>query len=97
MEPGLIAILLLLPFVAVFISAAWQENRRYRQRGRSTYGLTYDPESNTTYVGTIADDAQSYDPEEFDPEHTATSDADDRDTAQTDPAETDADTQDQRT
>ncbi len=66
MEPGTLAILLLLPFVAVFECAAWKEHRRVRQKGRSTYGLTYDPESNTTYIGTIADTAASYDPEDYD-------------------------------
>lgn len=67
MEARTLVILLLLPFVGIFIYATWSEYRRFKREGRSEYGLTYDPETNTTHVGTIAEDEQSYDPEEYTP------------------------------
>ncbi|WP_305970321.1 MULTISPECIES: hypothetical protein [unclassified Mameliella] len=70
MPLGVIVPLLLLPFLAIFVYAAWHEYRRFRAEGKSTYGLTYDPESNTTFVGTIPDSEDSYDPQDYDPENT---------------------------
>ena len=63
-----VAFLLLAPFVGVFGYAAWHEISRYRSEGRSSYGLSYDPETNTTYVSTLAEDEDGFDPEDFDPE-----------------------------
>ena len=62
-----LAFLFLLPFLGVFVYAAWHEYSRFRTEGKSTYGLTYDPETNTTFVGAIPEREDSYDPEEFDP------------------------------
>ena len=79
MEARTLVILLLLPFVGVFIYATWSEYKRFKRDGRSEYGLTYDPETNTTHVGTIADDEQSFDPEDYTPgdgDDTADNDAD---------------------
>lgn len=98
MESRFLALLILLPFIAIFIYAAWHEHRRYRNEGRSTYGLTYDPESNTTYVGTIADGEESYDPEDFVPENTESEDdPDPDDTGQTDDQDHPDKEQDKRT
>ena len=67
MEARLIVAFLLLPFVGVFTYATWSEYRRFKREGRSEYGLTYDPETNTTHVGAIAEDDQGYDPEDYTP------------------------------
>jgi hypothetical protein len=69
MEARYLALLILVPFVAVFAYATWHEYRRFKQEGRSTYGLTYDPETNTTHVDAIHEDEDSYDPEDFNPEN----------------------------
>jgi len=87
LEARSLVALLLLPFVGVFIYATWSECKRFKREGRSEYGLTYDPETNTTHVGTIAEDEESFDPEDYVPEQT------DADT----PAETDLKQQDTRT
>jgi len=87
LEARSLVALLLLPFVGVFIYATWSEYKRFKREGRSEYGLTYDPETNTTHVGTIAEDEESFDPEDYVPEHS------DTDT----PAETDLKEQDTRT
>lgn len=63
---------LLAPFVLVFIYAAWHEYGRYKREGPSSYGLTYDPETNSTHVGPLPDDDDGFNPEEFDPENTPT-------------------------
>ncbi len=67
MEIRLIALLLLLPFAAVFFYAGIHEYRRYKSEGRAKYGLFYDEETGTTHVTGIADDEDGYDPTEFDP------------------------------
>ncbi len=67
MEARLIALLILLPFTLVFIYAGIHEYRRYKSEGRANYGLVYDEETGTTHVGGIAEDEESYDPDEFDP------------------------------
>ncbi|WP_300441391.1 hypothetical protein [uncultured Mameliella sp.] len=77
MPIGVVVPLLLLPFLAIFVYAAWHEYRRFRKEGRSTYGLTYDPESNTTFVGAIPDSGDSYDPGDYDPENTGSEDGPD--------------------
>ncbi len=63
-----LAFLLLLPFIGVFGYAAWHEIGRYRSEGRSTYGLSYDPETNTTYVSALSDEDEGFDPETYEPE-----------------------------
>ncbi len=85
MEARLIVFVLLSPFVLVFIYAAWHEYRRFKREGPSSYGLTYDPETNSTHVGVLPEDDDGFDPEAFDPEDTPTtgqtaSDASDEDT-----------------
>jgi hypothetical protein len=85
MDARLAVFLLLTPFVLVFIYAAWHEYSRYKREGPSSYGLTYDPETNSTHVGPLTDENDGFDPEEFDPENTPTaeqtdSDASDQDT-----------------
>jgi hypothetical protein len=67
MDGSTIALVLLVPAAAVFIYAGWSEYRRYRAEGPSSYGLTYDPETNTTHVGPLADGESGFDPEEFEP------------------------------
>ncbi|MBW4983976.1 hypothetical protein KZZ07_15640 [Mameliella sp. CS4] len=39
--------------------------------------MTYDPESNTTFVGAIPDSGDSYDPGDYDPENTGSEDGPD--------------------
>lgn len=85
MEARLIVFVLLTPFVLVFIYAAWHEYSRFKREGPSSYGLTYDPDTNSTHVGALPDDDDGFDPVEFDPEDTPTaeqtaSDASDEDT-----------------
>ena len=94
MPLGVIVPLLLLPFLAIFVYAAWHEYRRFRKEGRSTYGLTYDPESNTTFVGTIPDKGDSYDPEDYDPENSGSDTG--QDGAPADDTDTDHKEQDNR-
>jgi len=94
-----IAFLIIVPFVAIFVYAGWHEYKRYKSEGKSAYGLTYDPETNTTHVGAIPDEEDSYDPEEFEPELTdaiGTEDPDSAD-AETDRTETDDQKQETRT
>lgn len=67
MTVKLIALLIMLPFTLVFIYAAIHEYRRYKSKGRATYGLIHDEETGTTHVGGIAEHEESYDPTEFDP------------------------------
>lgn len=68
MEARLIVFVLLTPFVLVFIYAAWHEYSRYKRDGPSSYGLTYDPDTNSTHVGALPDDEEGFDPDDFDPE-----------------------------
>ncbi|MCR8826453.1 hypothetical protein [Pseudosulfitobacter koreensis] len=67
MTAQVIALLIILPFVAAFIYAGIHEYLRYKSEGRATYGLVYDEETGTTHVTGIAEDEDAYDPEEFDP------------------------------
>ncbi|HKL05416.1 MAG TPA: hypothetical protein VJ929_06360 [Roseovarius sp.] len=71
MEARLIVFVLLTPFVLVFIYAAWHEYSRFKREGPSSYGLTYDPDTNSTHVGALPDDDDGFDPQDFDPEDTA--------------------------
>lgn len=68
MEARYVALLILVPFAAIFAYCTWQEYRRFKTEGRSIYGLSYDPETNTTHVGPIPEDEQSFDPDDFDPD-----------------------------
>jgi hypothetical protein len=68
MEARYVALLILVPFALVFAYATWHEYRRFKIEGRSTYGLSYDPETNTTHVGPIPEDEEGFDPKEFDPD-----------------------------
>jgi len=63
-----LAFVILTPFVGVFVYATWHEYRRYKEEGSSSYGLSYDPETNTTHVGAMAEDEESYDPDAFEPD-----------------------------
>ncbi|GGH25686.1 hypothetical protein SAMN05444007_103197 [Cribrihabitans marinus] len=67
MEATTLAVLILLPAVGVFAYAGWFEYRRWKQEGPKSYGLTYDPETNTTHVGALAEGEDGFDPEEFEP------------------------------
>lgn len=69
MEARYVALLILVPFVAVFAYATWHEYRRFRHEGRSTYGLTYDPETNTTHVDALPEHQDGFDPRHFNPEY----------------------------
>ena len=68
MSASALALVILTPFLAIFAYATWHEYMRYKDEGSSSYGLTYDPETNTTHVGAMAEDEESYDPEEFIPD-----------------------------
>ena len=68
MTASTLAFLILTPFLVIFVYATWHEYKRYKAEGSSSYGLTYDPETNTTHVGAMADDEESYDPDAFEPE-----------------------------
>lgn len=67
MELQIIALLILLPVTLVFVYAGIHEYRRYKSEGRATYGLVYDEETGTTFVTGIAEEEESYDPDDFDP------------------------------
>ena len=62
MSASALAFVILTPFAGIFAYATWHEYRRYKDEGSSSYGLTYDPETNTTHVGAMAEDEESYDP-----------------------------------
>lgn len=68
MEARYFALLILVPFALVFAYATWSEYKRFKIEGRSIYGLTYDPETNTTHVGAMPEDEESFDPHDFDPD-----------------------------
>lgn len=67
MEPQLLALLILVPFTAVFVYAGVHEYKRYKSEGRARYGLVYDEETGTTHVTGIDENAESFDPEDYDP------------------------------
>lgn len=67
MDARLIAVLLILPFGAVFIYAAIHEFRRYKSQGTAKYGLVYDEHTGTTHLTGIPTDEDGYDHTEFDP------------------------------
>lgn len=90
METRHLVLLIVSPFALVFFYAIWHEYRRYKREGASSYGLTYDPETNTTHVGTLPDDDDGYDPEEFNPGDTT-------EQGETDTDDTDADSKEQET
>jgi len=56
------ALLLLSPFAALFAYAGWHEYARIRREGRGTYGLAYDPETDSTHVTLLGEDETGYDP-----------------------------------
>ncbi|MEI4232064.1 hypothetical protein [Roseovarius sp. D22-M7] len=68
MEARYVALLILVPFAFVFAYATWHEYKRFKAEGRSSYGLTYDPETNTTHVGPIPEDEEAYDLDDYDPD-----------------------------
>lgn len=99
---SIIALVILVPFVAVFIYATWHEYRRYRSEGKSSYGLSYDAETNTTHVGALPEDEEGFDPDDFDPELTEVAQATDQEQAtdqtdKTDTSETNKTEQETRT
>ncbi len=63
----LITAAIVLPFTLVFIYAGIHEYKRYKSEGRASYGLVYDEETGTTHVTGVAQEEDSYDPNEFDP------------------------------
>jgi len=68
MEARYVALLILVPFAVIFVYCTWHEYRRFRSKGRSIYGLSYDPETNTTHVGALPEDEESFDLDDFDPD-----------------------------
>jgi hypothetical protein len=76
MDGSIIALVLVVPAAAVFVWAGWREVRRFRADGPSNYGLTYDPETNTTHVGPLSEGEESYDPDTFEPVNAAAPDED---------------------
>ena len=67
MEDRMIALLILLPFVGVFIYAGIHEYSRFKSEGRAEYGLAYDEKTGTTHVAAIPEGEDGFDPDEFDP------------------------------
>jgi hypothetical protein len=67
MDAQIIALIIIVPFILVFLYAGFHEYRRYTAQGRATYGLVYNEETGTTHVGGISEDEESYDPESYDP------------------------------
>ncbi|SDT97639.1 hypothetical protein [Stappia sp. ES.058] len=67
MEPQLLALLILVPFLVVFLYSGFHEYRRYKSEGRAKYGLVYDEETGTTHVTGIDEDQDGYDPDDYDP------------------------------
>ena len=67
MAPQLIALIIVTPFILIFIYAGYHEYRRYKIEGRATYGLMFDEETGTSHVTGIADHEDAYDPDDFDP------------------------------
>lgn len=65
MEARLLVVVLVLPFLGIFVYATWHEYNRYKREGPSRYGLTYDPETNSTHAGPIADGDESFDPSDY--------------------------------
>lgn len=63
-----LALLLLTPFVVIFVYAGWHEWRRARVDGHSNYGLAYDPETETTHVTLLDAGEAGYDPETDSPD-----------------------------
>ena len=68
MSASTLALVIVTPFLAIFAYATWHEYKRYKAEGPNSYGLTYDPETNTTVVGAVAEDEESYDPADFVPD-----------------------------
>jgi len=58
-----LALLLIIPFAAIFAYAGWHEWRRVRKEGPGNYGLAYDPETGSTHVTLLDDGETGYDPE----------------------------------
>ncbi|TMV93331.1 hypothetical protein FGG78_06005 [Thioclava sp. BHET1] len=67
MNAQLLAALILLPFLFVALYAGIHEYLRFRSEGSSNYGLIFDEETGTSYVTSIADAEESFDPEDFNP------------------------------
>jgi hypothetical protein len=63
MSKTVVALSLVLPFAGVFAYAAWHEWRRRRSDGPGTYGLAYDPETDTTHVTLLDEGETGFDPE----------------------------------
>ena len=66
MPTGALPLLLLSPFIVLFIYAGWHEMRRMRRDGHSNYGLAYDPETETTHVTLLNEGETGFDPESDD-------------------------------
>ncbi|MWD30111.1 hypothetical protein E0K89_021795 [Aquicoccus sp. SCR17] len=67
MDPYLLVLLILSPFVVTFAYAGIHELLRLRSEGRTTYGLVFDEETGTSYVTGISEGDEPFDPEDFDP------------------------------
>lgn len=63
MSSAPLALSLILPFAAIFAYAGWHEWRRARKEGPGTYGLAYDPETDSTHVTLLDEGEAGYDPE----------------------------------
>lgn len=67
MDPYILVLLILSPFVVTFVYAGIHELLRLRSEGRATYGLVFDEETGTSYVTGIGEGEEAFDPEDFDP------------------------------
>ena len=63
MTNSTLVLALLTPFILVFGYAIWHEYRRFNKEGRSTYGLSYDPETDSTHVTSLGENEESYVPD----------------------------------
>ena len=62
MSASSLAFVILTPFLGIFAYAAWHEWHRARDEGPGTYGLAYDPETDSTHVTLLEEGETGYDP-----------------------------------
>jgi len=83
MSASTLAFIILTPFVGVFAYAAWHEWHRAREEGPGSYGLAYDPETDSTHVTLLEEGETGYDPASGDAEAEETGAEDDADHVRT--------------
>ncbi|MDZ7708906.1 MAG: hypothetical protein U5K36_01330 [Roseovarius sp.] len=75
MTASSLALVILTPFVVIFVYSGWHEWKRARDSdGPDNYGLAYDPETDSTHVTLLDEGETGYDPETDRPESEAGAD-----------------------